>query len=82
MFSFRWTNVSVFDSQVFGQALQAKQKLIMLFWPILGHFCYSVVTLVTFSSNHSKFEKNPRNTNKIQPKKMKINLEKIQESKN
>ena len=32
-------------------ALRAKTGLIMLFWPILGHFWCPVVTLVTFSSN-------------------------------
>ena len=29
----------------------------MLFWPIVGHFLCSVVTLVTFSSNLNNFEK-------------------------
>ena len=37
-------------------ALRAKRELIMLFWPILGHFWCPVVTLVTFSSNLSNFE--------------------------
>ena len=32
-------------------ALRAKTGLIMLFWPILGHFWCPVVTLITFSSN-------------------------------
>ena len=30
----------------------------MLFWPIFGNFRCPVVTLVTFSSNISNFEKN------------------------
>ena len=34
-------------------ALWAKKELIMLFWPILGHFWCPIVTLVTFSSNLS-----------------------------
>ena len=38
---------------------RAKKELIMLFWPVLGHFWCPVVTLVTFSNNHSLFEKNP-----------------------
>ena len=41
-------------------ALWAKKLLVMLFLLILGHFWYSVVTSVTFSSNFSKFEKNPK----------------------
>ena len=40
----------------FGQ----KTELIMLFWPILGHFWCPVVTFVTFSRNLSNFEKNPK----------------------
>ena len=36
-----------------------RPRLIMLFWPILGHFWCPVVTLVICSSNHSNFEKNP-----------------------
>ena len=42
-------------------ALRAKKKLFMLFWLTLGHFRCSVVTSVTFSSNLSNFEKNPKN---------------------
>ena len=36
--------------------LRAKKELIMLFWPILGHFWCPVVTLVNLSSNLSNFE--------------------------
>ena len=32
----------------------------MLFWPILGHFCNQVVTLVTLCSTLSNFKKNPK----------------------
>ena len=37
-----------------------KKGLIMLTWPILGHFCCSVVTLVTFSGNLNNYEKNSK----------------------
>ena len=50
-------------------ALRAKKKLIMLFWPIFGIFWCPVVTLVTFSSNLSNFERNPKKTKKIQKNK-------------
>ena len=43
----------------------------MRFWPILGHFLRSVVTLVSFSSNISNFEKNA-NIIKKNPKMSKI----------
>ena len=36
-----------------------KIELSMLFWPILGLLWCPVITLVTFSSNLSNFEKNP-----------------------
>ena len=39
-------------------AIWAKKELIMLFWPIFGHFWRPVVTLVTFSSKLSNLEKN------------------------
>ena len=42
-------------------ALWAKKEIIMLFWPSFGHFWCPVVTLVTFSSNLSNFERNPKN---------------------
>ena len=51
---------SIYCVQLNGRAKtksMGKKKLIMLFWPILGHFCCSVVTLVTFSSNLSTFRK-------------------------
>ena len=41
-------------------ALRAKKELIMLFWLIFGNFWCPVVALVTFSSNLSNFEKNPK----------------------
>ena len=41
-------------------ALRAKKKLIMLFWPIFCNFWCPVVTLVTFSSNLSNFERNAK----------------------
>ena len=44
----------------FGQvlfALRAKNGLIMLFLPILGHFWCALATLVTFSSNPNDFER-------------------------
>ena len=52
-------------------ALRGKKTLIMLFWPIFGDFWFPVVTLVTFSSNLSNFQKSPTNPKKI-PKKPKI----------
>ena len=36
----------------------------MLFWLIFGNFLCSVVTLVTFSSNLSNFERNAKKTQK------------------
>ena len=70
----------------FGQ----KKCFFMLFWPIFGDFWCPVVTMVTFSSNLSNFErnnkkklknpkKNPKKSKKIQinpknPKKSKKNL--------
>ena len=47
----------------FGQ----QKELIMLFLPIFGNFLCPVVTLVTFSSNISNFQRNPP-----PPKKNKI----------
>ena len=49
----------------------AKEGLIMLFWPILGSFCCSVVTFVTFSSNLNNFEKNSKTTLKKKKKRKK-----------
>ena len=48
-----------------GQLLapaEAKKGPIMLFWPILGNFLFSVVTLLIFSSNPNKFEKRKKNS--------------------
>ena len=39
-----------------------KNELFMLFVLILGHFWFSVVTSVTFSSNLSNSENNPKNS--------------------
>ena len=39
--------------------LGKKRELIMLFWRTAGHFWCPVVTLITFSSNLSNFQKNP-----------------------
>ena len=42
-----------------GQLLapaEAKKGPIMMFWPILGHFWFSVVALIIFSSKLIKFE--------------------------
>ena len=40
-------------------ALWETRELLMLFWPILGHFWCSIVPLVTFSCNFE--EKDPKN---------------------
>ena len=56
-------------------SLLAKKVLIMLFWPIFGNFWCPVVTLVTFISNLSEFERNtkkPKNLKKIPKLKKKI----------
>ena len=56
-------------------ALWAQKEPIMLFWLIFGNFWYPVVTLVTFSSNLSNFERNPppkKNPRKIRKLKKKI----------
>ena len=45
-------------------AQREKTDLVMLFWTILGHFWYPVVTLVTFSSNLGNFEKNSKKPTK------------------
>ena len=45
----------------------------MLFWPIFNHFWFPVVTLVTFSSNLSNFQKNPKKNPKKIFKKSKKN---------
>ena len=53
-------------------ALRAKKGLILLFCPIFGDFWCPVVTLVTFSSNLSNFERNPKNLKKNTKKIQKI----------
>ena len=55
-------------------ALRATKRLIILLWPVSGHFWCSVVTLVTFRSNLNNFkkiQKNPKiqKSQKCQPKK-------------
>ena len=52
----------------------------MLFWPIFGDFWFPVVTLVTFSSNISNFERNPKKPEK-NPKKIKKKSKKFKKSK-
>ena len=54
----------------------------MLFWPIFGNLWCPVVTVVTFSSNLSNFERNTKKPQK-NPKKSKESLKKkkIQKSK-
>ena len=49
-------------------ALRAKKELFMLFWPVVGDFWCPVVTVVTFSSNLSKFEQTKKKHKKIPPK--------------
>ena len=41
----------------------------MLFWPNFGNFCCPVVTVVTFSSNLSNFERDQKKEDKIGRKK-------------
>ena len=48
----------------------------MLFYPILGHFWCSVVTLVTFSSKLSNFEKNPKNQEQVFKKRINLKMSK------
>ena len=43
-----------------------KRALIMLFWPIFDNFWGPLVTLVTFSSNISNFERNSKKPKKMQ----------------
>ena len=59
---------------------RAKKELIMLFWPIFGIFWCPVVTLVTFSSNHSNIERNRKKPKKSK-KKIIQKFQKIQNSK-
>ena len=65
-------------------ALRANKGLILLFWPIFRNFLCPVVTLVTFSSNLSNFERYPKKTREKtrekNPKKFKKNS-KIKKSK-
>ena len=49
-----------------------KRELFMLFWPIFGNFWSPVVTLVTFGSNLSHFEGNPKKPQKSTKKSKKI----------
>ena len=59
--------------------LQAQKGLIMLFWPILGQFWCSAITIGTFRSNLNNFEINPKN--KIKYYNLKINPKQINKSK-
>ena len=62
----RYTGLLLAPGEGFGLwpraffALREKKGLIMLFRPIFGNFLCPVVTLVTFSSNLSNFERNPK----------------------
>ena len=62
-------------------ALLAKKELIMLFWHNFEIFWCPVVTLVTFSSKLSNFERNPKKSEKKIQKKSR-NFKKFQKSKN
>ena len=56
----RYAGLLLAPAEDFGLWLRlVGQELIMLFWATLGNFWCPVVTLVTFSSNLSNFEKNP-----------------------
>ena len=64
----RFESESIFRKRVTNSLLRgssqnrlAKKELFMPFWPIFGNFWCPVVTLVTFSSNLSNFEKNTKN---------------------
>ena len=43
------------------RGLQPSTKAFMLIWPISGKFLFTGVTLITFSSKLSKFDKNFKN---------------------
>ena len=60
-------------------ALRAKKELIMRFCPIFGNLWCPVVTLVTFSSSLSNFERNSKNQKKSHKNSKKI--QKIHKSK-
>ena len=72
----RYTGLLLAPAEGFGRglffALQAKKGLFMLFWAVFGDFWCPVVTVVTFSSNLSNFERNPPKNEKIQNKSKKI----------
>ena len=67
-------------TSLFFAFFRAKKEVIMLFWPFFGNFWCPVVTLVTFSSYISNFERNPKKTKKIQ--KIQINSKNFKKSKN
>ena len=61
----RYTDLLLAPAEHFGRGIfcpLGKKNLIMLFWPIFGNFWCPVVTLVTFNSNLSKFERNHKKT--------------------
>jgi hypothetical protein len=69
-----------------GFGLWVKLDLNMLFWPFCGLFWFPVVTLVTFSINHSNFQKNNNKkkskiSKNLKNKKNKKKSEKIQQKK-
>ena len=53
-------------AKVFVALPAGKKRAYFAVLPIFGHFWCSLVTLITFSSNLSTFEKNPKSTKKIQ----------------
>ena len=57
---FFWLLIQLKGSSCGGLRL----RLLTLFVLILSHFWYSVVTLLTFTSNLRNFEKNPKNPKK------------------
>ena len=58
-------------------ALRPKKQLIKMFWPVFGDFWCSVVNFETFSSNLSRFERNPKNRRKKNQKNIPKNIKKI-----
>ena len=66
----RYTGLLLAPAEGFG-----RRQVIMLFWPIFDNFWCPVVTLVTFSSNLSNFERNPKKPKKMHNKSK--NLKKI-----
>ena len=67
----RYTGLLLAPSERFGLGFflpfRQKKGLIMLFWPIFGNCRCPIITLVTFNSNLSNYERNPKNE-EINPK--------------